>query len=400
MMGDGTPRAWYVRRPVLAVVLLTGAVHAANLGAGAVMAARVDDLRRTETGLRLRDLEHFASGWPLVAYDSLRYHRVLTGGYPEEPASNISFFPLYPLVCWPLAQAMPPFAAMLLVSNAAAIAGTALFFLLARRFLDPRAAWLATLLLLAYPPSMFLSAAYTEGVALLLFAAGLLLAWSDRYAGSALCGGLAAAVRPPGIVLAPVILWRYWRERGRRTPMPRAGAAVVLLGTLAVSGLLAYEGYLWQRYGRWDVYFNAQDNWSQVDNSLVKVGTMRDNEGRVVETPPLTTFLLAKLTSLGAWNKAFAIAFLLATLAGAAFPGPIPRVLFLIPLLIFALGYLPGNGARADSLARFFVLGLPTFLWLGHRLRGWPRLTLAGAAAAFAGQLVYAYLFTGGHWAG
>jgi hypothetical protein len=74
--------------------------------------------------------------------------------------------------------------------------------------------------------------------------------------------------------------------------------------------------------------------------------------------------------------------------------------LFLVPLLIFALGYLPGNGARATSIARFFVLGIPTFFWLGHRLRNWPRLAYAGAAAALAGQLVYAYLFTRGEWAG
>jgi hypothetical protein len=77
-------------------------------------------------------------------------------------------------------------------------------------------------------------------------------------------------------------------------------------------------------------------------------------------------------------------------------------VTFLIPAIIFVIGWGPGLGLRSSSLIRFEVAALPCFLLIAIWLitpRFRPAL-YATCVAGFLVQLYYAHLFSRGIWIG
>src|SRR6202011_1243200 len=92
-----------------------------------------------------------------------------------------------------------------------------------------------------FPSSIFLSAGYTEPLALLLMVSFFLAAARPRFfAAALLAAGLAVATRSSGIVLCPVLLWELWRCRSPKQFLIEA----VTLSIVATSGLRLYMIYL------------------------------------------------------------------------------------------------------------------------------------------------------------
>lgn len=109
---DTTGTALNARRWAIIVIVLSRALV---LAAGFWAAAAAD------TGEPI-----VASGYPLVAWDSMHYRQIVTDGYPNpDPTRVASFFPAYPLLVVLLDRVVPGSVewTMLLVANAAAIVG-------------------------------------------------------------------------------------------------------------------------------------------------------------------------------------------------------------------------------------------------------------------------------------
>ena len=85
---------------------------------------------------------------PLVRWDSAYYMEIVRDGYRAAPdiPHTVAFFPLYPLLARLLTPWLKPDAALVVVSNLAAVIGAAFLYLWARRLAGPRAAVGATLL--------------------------------------------------------------------------------------------------------------------------------------------------------------------------------------------------------------------------------------------------------------
>jgi Gpi18-like mannosyltransferase len=96
-----------------------------------------------------------------------------------------------------------------------------------------------------FPSSIFLSAGYTESLALLLMVSFFLAVARNRYLAAAMLAGLAVATRSAGIVLLPVLLWELWRGRSPRRFLIEA----VPLSIVATSGLWLYIIYLGFAFG-------------------------------------------------------------------------------------------------------------------------------------------------------
>jgi Gpi18-like mannosyltransferase len=112
-------------------------------------------------------------------------------------------------------------------------------------------------LALAFFPAFFLNAAYTESVFLALSAGSV---WALRVRRNLLLAcvmaGLASATRNVGVfLLVPSMMeWIEGRDRhGWR------GAYLALVP----SGLLAYMGYLWARFGDAFLFYSAQEYWGR-----------------------------------------------------------------------------------------------------------------------------------------
>jgi hypothetical protein len=382
---------------ILAVVLLTKVLH---LGVGYGVASR--------TGAGEVHSNRVAQGVPMFAWDSLHYREIVVRGYPsavgEKIPERIAFFPLYPLLAKGLAF-LNPETALLIVANVASILGFLWFYLWAYRAQGQQTARWAVLVALAYPPAMFLSAAYTEAVFFLLTALTFWFLQKENMLSAAVSSGLACASRPTGLALSVIVVL----AEITRTPWTWSAARLsrlALLGLVSVFGLLLYEGYLISKYGRWDAYFAAQRHWEGDDRTVNSNPVQPEGEPpKNVGTPPTEEGVhrwARKLLSPGAWNKVFAGGMVLLGIAGWFCLPEKLRAGSLLPLIIFLLGFLPGWGARLTSIARFETAAIPVFLFLAsriqqsrHPLRWGPVLAAGGVL-----QLWYVLQFNAGGWCG
>lgn len=177
------------------------------------------------------------------------------------PEDATGFFPLYPVLIRAVsALGVPSLPAGILVANLALLA--ALWFLreLARRDFGEDAAAAAVWVLLAFPTSFFLSAAYAESVMLAGLLGSLWAVRRDRPWLAGIMGALATLSRPTGIlVLIPLADEMLVARRPARS-----GAGVARpLGALGLP-VAAFGGYmLYCRalFGQYAPFLARQERW-------------------------------------------------------------------------------------------------------------------------------------------
>jgi Gpi18-like mannosyltransferase len=115
---------------------------------------------------------------PLCRFDGVHYRSIIEGGYryqtpPPDTTDrkvleqNIAFFPLFPLLCQPLARVMSTHAAMILVVHVCALAAAMLLYLWVRHRVDESVALFAVAAALCFPPAVYYSFGYAESLTLL-----------------------------------------------------------------------------------------------------------------------------------------------------------------------------------------------------------------------------------------
>ncbi len=160
----------------------------------------------------------------LARWDGRWYVDVAQNGYSYDPGqqSSIAFFPLYPalvrLVTLPFGNDRAAIVVgALLVSNVALLAALAALVRLAATELEMPAARRVPMLLLVWPASVFLSAAYPTSLFILLAAVAFLAARRDRWREAGIASALATLTRPFGIAVAAALLIEVARRpRGDR----------------------------------------------------------------------------------------------------------------------------------------------------------------------------------------
>ena len=140
-------------------------------------------------------------------------------------------------------------------------AGTGLFALAARQY-DRRTAWLALVLLLVSPASVFFFAPMTESLFLALTVWYVWCLQTGRWGRAALLGVLAGLARAPGGLLAGLAFLYLLRQARARRKLPPMAALPAMLGPALGLGL--YFGLNQAVYGRWDQYSVYQwEHWGQ-----------------------------------------------------------------------------------------------------------------------------------------
>ncbi|MCG3125759.1 MAG: hypothetical protein CHACPFDD_00586 [Phycisphaerae bacterium] len=334
---------------------------------------------------------------PFIRWDSGHYLQIMCRGYQPADASGrigdaTAFFPLAPLVSWPVWQAIrgvvalasgaaPPVdpvsdwtahLALVLVSHVAGLLAVIVFHDWCRRLTDDTTALRASLLVCAFPGAMYFSTGYSEGVFVLCIALSLWLAARSRFVLSAIACAACTATRPTGVVLAVVLFLMNLLQAGSR-PLHFRLLRAAFLGLLSVGGIMVHFGYLWQHYGRPDGYFAAQVSWEAKrlpPNAWRKAVFLQP-----VFKPALKTIEwivradVDKLADGRNWNHLLNLLLLGAAMAGLARPHPLPRPLLLVTILVFVMAWLPDPfaGGRMLGITRYHLMGLPTFLWLATR---------------------------------
>jgi len=197
----------------------------------------------------------------LTGSDSLFLLGIAADGYHATPIHegylDWAFFPLYPI-----AVRLASFltfgnlaVAGILVANVALLAATGLLYRLGEIRLGHRRALLAVVYLIIAPGAVGFAMAYSDSLFLLLALCAFAAAERGRLGLMGLAYALATLTRLPGILLGIPLLLIVLRQQGRswRAALP------LILGPISLG---AFTLYLWQRFGVWFAYLQAQVAWN------------------------------------------------------------------------------------------------------------------------------------------
>lgn len=389
---------------------------------------------------------------PTARWDAGHYHAILQNGYPPPLADGlpapahrdtVAFFPGYSLAARPLAHFMSVDAALVALTHGASFLAAVFLYLWARRRYDGRIAFWCVVLWSVYPPAMFFSTGYADGLLVFLVALALWLLEHERPWAAALTGAFATATRPTGLCLAAIIvLWTAlhgrdlpWKRRQPADERPPAGPAartvarawapwllrLTAIGLISITGIIAFEVHLWHHYGRPDAFVAIQESWAQQmpPDRIVRLVTLSPVVPPAFKPIKYTArglFHLARLDLPAAqdqferllvpanWNPLFNLTLVVAGIVGLLRPGRIPRVFYLLPILVCLEAYLPDPymGGRMIGIARYQLIALPAFLLLANALAR-PRLAIVRYALCLgmlALQCIYVAIFVDWRMAG
>jgi Gpi18-like mannosyltransferase len=330
----------------------------------------------------------------LLRWDSEWYEIIASEGYkyngdPGE-AQTVVFYPLYPALSRLVSEVLriDLVDSMLLVANLAAVAAVLLLFKLVRERFDDRTALATVAIISFFPSSIFLSAGYTESLALLLMVSFFLAVARERFLLAAMLAGLAVATRSSGIVLFPVLLWELWRCR----PPKRFLIEAVPLSIIATSGLWLYMIYL-------GFAFHHPMAFAEGQAAFHENTTLSTRLFSALTLEPFGKINLADISPAG-FDQWCTLIFI-GLIVGSWFAG-ISRGMTLFAALLLVLPYLTlcGGPAGFTSMARFNIVSFPLFVVMAILTGRWNWATPAIAGLFGSLLLMYAALFAQWQWVG
>ena len=330
----------------------------------------------------------------LLRWDSEWYKVIASEGYTYngDPGltQTVVFYPLYPSLCRLVSEILGTDIAisMLLVANFAAVTSILLLYKLVRDRFDDQIALASVAMISFFPTSVFLSAGYTEPLALLLMVSFFLAITRERFVLAAVFAGLAVGTRSAGIALFPVLLWELWNCRSPRQFL----IDVVPLSMISTSGLWLYMLYLGFAFGHPMAFSDGQAAFHENTTILT----------RLLSALTLEPFRKMNLTDISpaGLDQWFTIIFM-GLIVRSWFAG-ISRGMTLFATILLALPYLTlcGGPAGFTSMARFNIVSFPLFIVIAFSIYQLPWL-LTGIVGIFGGLLlIYSALFSQWQWIG
>lgn len=314
-------------------------------------------------------------------FDGEHYARLASNGYLNPP-NNMSpaFFPLYPLL-------MRGFAALfggpisvevlavwgLLVSLLVLPFAMYFVYRIAEQEAGVRAAQGAVLALAFFPTTFYLNATYTESLFLALSAGAV---WAARVRRdlflACLFAGLATATRNVGVFLILPLAYEWFRNFGYYRWWRGAYLA------LAPSGLAAYMGYQWWKFGSPFLFYTDQKDWNREATGPLKAASnawqeARDGVGWLFNPPVRIRDLnpdqlMMQLNSANnTYNFVFLILAIVLLVAGLRVLSPGLWIYAFLVALFPAFFGAPGTTLM--GLSRYVLVAFPLFIVLGALLR-------------------------------
>jgi hypothetical protein len=332
-------------------------------------------------------------------WDGEHYVMLATSGYLTPPG-NVSpaFFPLYPLLVRSFAQLFGGPISKEAISVWAPLLSLlflpfALYFVyhIAQDGWGERVARGTVLILAFFPTTFFLNAAYTESLFLALSAGSL---WAMRVRRDLLLAcvlaGFASATRNVGLFLFVPLLYEWINDGGLARGRERWRGLCL---ALVPSGLFAYMGYLWVRFGDPFLFYSAQRDWGRrATGPLATVsgawGSAVKGAGRLLDpglwADPALSGLANHLAGAGNFfNLLFFVFAVVVLLAGSR---DLPPSLTIYGLLLIAPATLFGTPASPlMGTPRYVLVAFPIFIVLG---------LLASNRKLFGGLLILSILLS------
>lgn len=317
----------------------------------------------------------------LGAWDTTWYLDIARYGYSYDYGqvgvvhTNLAFFPGLPmLMAGALSLGLNPFAVALVAANGAFFGALVGIHALTREIWDERVAERATWCLALFPPAIFASLAYTEGITLALAVWAAYAAWRGRLVVAGLCAMGAAMMRPTGILVVLLVALIVARE-----PRPDRVWRAALTSLPAVGAVAAFLAWMQIARGSATLPFEAQAAWNRGALGLEMVWRLGGEVGHL-------------LVSLGEWRVTL---FWTAQLRDILFAAVYLVLLVMLwrrfgglrsPWVLYSLAMLaiPLSSGTFLSLARMGLLAFPLVWPLAEWVGRSPRRVRPAVAVAVA----------------
>jgi hypothetical protein len=335
------------------------------------------------------------AGWWhwLLRWDSGYYLSIAQNGYTYDGDSShfqtVVFFPGYPILIRGLALVCGvgfPQAAVV-ASNLCSLGAILLLFQLVKRHWDAGTATATVAVVSFFPASLFLSAAYSEGPALLLTVLFFTLLLNRRFMWAAVCAGCISAARPTGVLLTLPMVFEIWSHFKRRVSLRFLSCAAAATAA-ACSGLLAFSAYCWIRFQDPLLFIHARGAWAlgrteapgAVAWNQVTAGV--SNAIWPNYSDPWIFIGCAALLGLG-WKRL-----------------PVSMRVYSVATLLFLVVARVFGPEGFTSANRYLLLLFPCFIALACYLRDriWLLVPVVAGMAVFL--FMYSALFVQWYWAG
>jgi hypothetical protein len=347
-------------------------------------------------------LRHHAVLHELANWDGLLYRQLANNGYPNfvpHARSTLGFFPLYPLIMWPLGHAFSWVTSQgiitgltlagLTVSGVGGLITTVIVQRLATGWWGEAAGRRAVVLFCLFPGSVVFSMVYGEGLALSLAAGCILALQRRRWLLAGVLAGIATAATPESVVLVLVCAISALLELRRRGWRARQS---LVAPVLSVTGIAAFAIYLWahagtpfaytqaQKYG-WNEKFDLfaighlfrsladQVSFSHFNSPTINLNLVVGAAGVIVLAVLLVLlFMRRREVSVEALAWTLGISWLMLT---SEYTPPNPRLLITaFPAVIAPAYYLRGKGfAAVAAVSGVLLAGLSALTFVGTTLR-------------------------------
>jgi hypothetical protein len=239
-------------------------------------------------------LRHHSVASELGRWDGHWYGAVVEYGYATHVVhiqSTLGFFPLYPMVVWPVAHVLAwltshSFAWAITyagagVSMLGGLVATVLVQKLASGWWGEASGRRAALLFCLFPGSVIFSMVYAEGILIPLAIATILALERRRWLLAGILAGLATATEPEALVLVLVCVVSAARELRRRGWSDPGARRSLFAPALSVLGAGAFATFLWVWAGSPFASLIAQhDGWKEKTDplALVRLAQMLGSE--------------------------------------------------------------------------------------------------------------------------
>lgn len=339
-------------------------------------------------------------------WDAIWYTNIAHLGYWKDQAT--AFFPLYPLLIKGATLILGEhwLIVAMLVSNLgtlAAFIGLALWA--AQEDFAPASGVAIVRMVAAYPLSLFLFAAYSDGIFLALVAFTFFFLRRADWRWAIVCGVLAGLARPTGVALMLPMLWEYGRQHGwwerarwsREKRRARPGLRELGLGALIVGavpvGFALYEAFIvWRFHHPKLILVVERIYWHHT--AMTPVQSVWEVMRQFFSTPPWTYWQAHQLLDIVP-----TVVFAVLTVALAR-RMPLAYTLYMAGLVLLAITspITEGYPDLLMSAGRYMLAAAPLFLQLGRWSQRFPTLDTLLVSGGFLLQGVLTVVLLSGGW--
>ena len=304
-------------------------------------------------------------------WDGGHYIGIALNGYAY--INQYAFFPFYPILIKVLHIVLPnPYITALIISNAALLGASIFLYKVSLLYgLSRKASLNAIVMLLIFPSSFFLGAAFTESLFLFLCLLALYLAKKEHWFSASIVVGLACFTKFIAVMMLFVLTIEYLNQHKvtlrnifSKVKTTEIDESLVYLVFIGPFGVYLYSLYLFWKTGYWFFFRDAQMHWGRSQTLLNPFPVLQKSINENLLDMRIG-YINLSVHSL----ETIVIIFFVLLL-----PFIYKRFGFALTIYTFVITTFTLYSGKVDSSLRYVLTAFPTFMLFGDMSERYPTI--------------------------